>query len=250
MVPFGAGVSARRFLVAPESLKPGEVELPPGEAAHARKVLRLKPGEVVELIDGEGRRGLGSVSQADRKKTVCLVERIEDISRLKPRIVVCPALVKGPAMELLAVKLTELAVDEIRPVLTGHTVMNPASAKQERWQRLAAQALKQCGAGYPPLFHAPVSLAEMLESAPEGAAKLMLYESERNTALAHALGGASPDEVWILVGPEGGFTPDEADLAQGAGFIACLLPGPVLRAETASLAAASVVRFGLTGCAG
>ena len=240
-------MSARRFLVPPEALLAGEVELPPEEAAHARKVLRLKPGDAVRLVDGAGKSAPARVALVDRKRVVCLVERVEDIPRLKPRLVICPALVKGPAMELLAVKLTELAVDEIRPVITARTVVKPGTARLERWQRLAAQAIKQCGAGYPPLFFEPAPLDEVMAKAPGDAARIMLYEEERETGLARELAGKRPAEVWILVGPEGGFAGGEAVSAGKAGFVSCVLQGPVLRAETAGLAAASVVRFGLTG---
>ena len=85
-----------------------------------------------------------------------------------------------------------------------------------------------------------------LAAAPPQAAKVLLYEDERRVTLAQVLpglGGAS--EVWALVGPEGGFAPEEAARAVAAGFVSCRLPHTILRAETASLALAGVIRFAM-----
>lgn len=81
---------------------------------------------------------------------------------------------------------------------------------------------------------------------PASAGKLLLYEDEARTSLAQALPGlAGAAEVWALVGPEGGFTPEEAAQAAAAGFVSCRLPHTILRAETASLVVAGVIRFAL-----
>lgn len=239
-------MSARRFLVPPDELAPGEVALPPAEAAHARKVLRLAPGDAVELIDGTGRRARAVLVRLDKSGGACRVEEVERAPAPRPRLVLCPGLLKAPAMDLLAVKLTELAVDQVRPMLTSRAVPRLAdpAAKLARWQRLAGQALKQCGAARAPRFLPAAPLAEVLAAAPGGALKLLLYEDEQGATLAQALAAAGgAGEVWALIGPEGGFAPREAAQAREAGFISCGLPHTILRAETASLAVASVIRF-------
>ena len=239
-------MSLRRFLLPPGSLRPGEVTLPPREAAHARKVLRLTPGQEVELIDGAGLRAQGVLLRLDKNGGSCRVERVEQAPAPWPHLVLCPGLLKTPAMDLLAVKLTELACDQVRPLLSQRAVPRPKdmAAKQERWQRLAGQALKQCGAARAPEFAPPAPLEEVLAAAPPEALKLLLYENEERTSLARALASAGPrDEVWALVGPEGGFAPQEAQAAQEAGFVSCGLPHAILKAETACLAVASVIRF-------
>jgi len=239
-------VSLRRFLTPPGGLSKGEVALLPGEAAHARKVLRLAPGAKVELIDGAGLRARGTLTRLDKQGGAVRVEAVEAAPLPAPRLVLCPGLLKAPAMDLIAVKLTELAVDQVRPMLCSRAVpqLKDARAKQERWARLARQALKQCGAARAPEFLPPASLDEVLAAPPTGALRLLLYEGEQQTTLAAALGQAGPaEEVWALIGPEGGFAPDEAASAQAAGFVSCGLPHTILRAETACLAVASVIRF-------
>ncbi len=239
-------MSPRRFLVSPADLERDVVELGPGEAAHARKVLRLGPGDEVWLLDGQGRRARARVERADRAGVACRVLDLDLAPAPGPRLVLCPGLLKAPAMDLLAVKLTELCVDQVRPFFSQRSVVRggEAGGKVGRWRRLAAQALKQCGAGRAPVFHEPLDLAGLLDLPPAGALRLLVYEEERGLSLAQALAGLDPGgEVWLLVGPEGGFAPQEAEAAVAAGFTACGLGPVVLRAETASLACAAVVRF-------
>ncbi|MBI5524265.1 MAG: 16S rRNA (uracil(1498)-N(3))-methyltransferase [Desulfarculus sp.] len=240
-------MSLRRFLVPPGALSQEVVELPAPEAAHARQVLRLKAGDEVWLLDGQGLKARAVISRLDKAGVSCRVLETRRPDPPTPRLVLCPGLLKGPAMELLAVKLCELGVDEVRPYVGPRTVprFSDPAAKLERWQRLAAQALKQCGAASPPLFQAPAPLRDVLAAAPAAALKIMLYEDERQTSLAQAL-AAHPGagEVWGLVGPEGGLASGEVAAAQAAGFMACGLGPVVLRAETASLALAAVVRLG------
>ncbi|MCF8033338.1 MAG: 16S rRNA (uracil(1498)-N(3))-methyltransferase [Desulfarculaceae bacterium] len=240
-------MSPRRFLAPAGSLVPGELPLPAEEAAHARKVLRLSPGEEVELIDGAGARALGVLTHLNKQGGAVRVESVDQAPAPLPELVLCPGLLKGPAMDLIAVKLTELACDQVRPVLSQRAVprLKDPGAKQERWSRLARQALKQCGAARAPSFAAPAPLDDLLAAAPDDALKLLLYEQEQGVSLARVLAqAAAPRQVWVLVGPEGGWAPQEAEAAQAAGFVSCGLPHTILRAETACLAVASVIRFG------
>ena len=238
--------------MAPGDLERPEVELTPAEAAHARQVLRLQPGDEVWLLDGQGTQARALISRSAKSGVACQVLEVLRPPRPQPRLVLCPGLLKAPAMELLAVKLCELGVDEVRPHVGPRSVpkVRDPAAKRGRWRRLAEQALKQCGAAQAPLFLDPAPLAEVLDTAPAEALKIMLHEDERRTSLAQAL-AAHPGatEVWGLVGPEGGLALDEVAAASAAGFIACGLGPVVLRAETACLALAAVVRFG-AGCPG
>jgi 16S rRNA (uracil1498-N3)-methyltransferase len=240
-------LSPRRFLVPPGALTQEVVELEPGEAAHARQVLRLKPGDQIWLLDGQGLQARALVSRCDKSGVSCQVREITATPRPAPRLVLCPGLLKAPAMDLLAVKLCELGVDQVSPYVGPRTVprLKDGAVKRVRWQRLADQALKQCGAAHAPRFEDPAPLALVLAQAPASALKIMLYEDERHTTLAQTL-AAQPGagEVWGLVGPEGGLAPEEVEAARAAGFLSCGLGPVVLRAETACLTLAAVLRFG------
>lgn len=237
-------MSSRRFLVSPEALQSDEVELGPEEAKHARKVLRLKVGNAVQLIDGAGNKVLANIAYMDKHRLLCKVLERKSQEERQLKLVICPGLLKGPAMDLLAVKLTELMATEVRPFNCSRSVpkLKDSYERLMRWERLSGQALKQCGAVQMPLFQEPVEFEEILELAPTHAARLMLYESEGQLSLMQALEG-NWEEIWALVGPEGGFDNQEVQIARDAGFTICGLSGSTLRAETASLALASVVRF-------
>ncbi|KMY68951.1 hypothetical protein AAU61_05155 [Desulfocarbo indianensis] len=242
-------MSLRRFLAEPGALSLGaEVELSPEEAAHALKVLRLQAGAEVRLLDGAGLIATAQITALGKRSGKCRVLSLAAPPRPTPRLVICPGLAKNQAMELLAVKLCELMVDEVRPFVSSRSVprLKDPAARRERWRRLSRQALKQCGAAWPPQWHEPRDLAELLEQPPEEALKLLLYEeASQGPSLAQALGPRQNlSEVWLLIGPEGGFAPQEVELAVSRGWLACGLAGAILRAETASLAGAAVVRFG------
>ncbi|MCB2184871.1 MAG: RsmE family RNA methyltransferase [Deltaproteobacteria bacterium] len=244
-------MSQRRFLLSPEELDlglaAGGIELPPAEAAHAKNVLRLAPGAEVFLLDGAGREVRAILREVTKRRVSCQPHEVRELTPLPPTLVLCPGLLKGPGMDTLAAKLTELAVDQVRPFTSQRSVVDlkDPAGRLERWRRLSGQALKQCNAPRRPFWAAPLPLAELLDQAPAKAARLLLYENEDGRSLAACLSAARPArEVWLLVGPEGGFAPEEAALAAARGFTLCGLPGPIARAETASLTAAAVVRYG------
>ena len=119
-------------------------------------------------------------------------------------------------MDTLAEKLTELAVDEVRPVVCARSVprLDQPASRLARWERLAGQALKQCGGPRAPRFSPPEPFERILKQAPEKALRLMPYEKETHRSLAEVLGQPLDiDEIWVLVGPEGGFSDQEAQAA-------------------------------------
>ncbi len=240
-------MSRRRFLVPPEALRAEVVELPPAEAAHARRVLRLGVGGEVWLLDGAGTLARAELVEVGRRAVRARVLQRLQPEPPRPRLVLCLGLLKGPAMEQAVTKLTELVVDELRPFTSSRSVprLKDAAARLSRWRRLADQALKQCGAARPPRLFAPEPLDGLLPRAREGAARLLLYEGASRPTLAQALAGeAEAEEVWLVVGPEGGFAPSEVEAARELGFGVVGLGETVLRAETAAVVGAGLVRFG------
>jgi 16S rRNA (uracil1498-N3)-methyltransferase len=241
-------VSRRRFLVPPEALRAEVVELHPEEAAHARRVLRLGVGEEVWLLDGAGTLARAELVEVGRQAVRARVLQRLRPEPPRPRLVLCLGLLKGPAMDLAVTKLTELAVDELRPFTSSRSVprLKDAAARLSRWQRLAGQALKQCGAARPPQISAPEPLEELLPRAREDTMRLLLYEGASRPTLAQALAsGPEVGEVWLVVGPEGGFAPQEVEAARRLGFRVVGLGPTVLRAETAAVVAAGLVRLGV-----
>lgn len=233
-------MSERCFVVLPGQLKSELVMLEPAEAAHAMRVLRLQIGDDIWLADGQGQRARAVIERLN--PMLCRITDRPLWNEPIPRLVMGLGISKNPAMDLAAQKLTELMVDEIRPLTLTRSVAEPSSHKNERWQRIALQALKQCRVPRSPLFVTPQSIEEFLAIAPVGALKIIAWEDESRCQLMDCLPEKCPAEIWALLGPEGGFTPAEVELAGQHGFIPCRLTASTMRAETAAIVLAGILR--------
>jgi 16S rRNA (uracil1498-N3)-methyltransferase len=157
------------------------------------------------------------------------------------------AVPRGERMDLIVQKATELGVTAIVPVLAGRSVARPPATRAHRWQTIAQEAARQSGRADVPAVAAPRSLAEALaEPAPAGEARFVLWEAERARPLRRALEGC-PAHVALLVGPEGGFSRHEVDLAHARGFLAVGLGPRILRVETAAIVAVALVQAAAGG---
>lgn len=233
-------MSERFFIVSPDELKAERIMLSPNEAAHALRVLRLGVGHEVWLIDGVGGRAKAVIERTT--PMLCRVIERPIWQPPGPAIVMAIGISKNPAMDLMAQKLAELMVDEVRPFSARRSVSEPGSQKHERWGRISMQALKQCRCPRAPRYLPACTMENVLKSAPENALKLIAWEEETSLALTRALPAQRPQQVWAIIGPEGGLDQDEVALAKEYGFVSCRLTSSILRAETAALTMASVLR--------
>lgn len=255
------------------------------EARHAIKVYRLQQGDRVEVLDGHGHAVIASLrlnSQGvwlDYIEPSPLVEASAPAGeqRVSPSLILEIAILKGEAMEWVIEKAVELGCSEVHPLLTAHTVVQidrkGPEAFQGRWQKIADQALKQCGRTQRLLVGLPTPLEQKLsESAshleqqqnhgsgrsPNARPRLRLWadESARSTdprlhwisAIQYQMTQAEFGSIHVLIGPEGGWSSAERDLLRRApapGFTHQVIGlGPlILRAETAALASVSLLRF-------
>ena len=229
-----------------------ELDLPAGAARHVQ-VLRHQPGDVITLFEGQtgngfaggefdavithmGRSDVGVRIQAHRA-----VER--EAARAVHLVVGMPA---NERMDWLVEKATELGVASIQPVMAARSVLKlkgeRADKKIERWQSIAVSACEQCGRNQVPVIHAPRPLADWLRSqdAPDAeSARFVLSLREGSQPLRTVTSDAKA--VWVLHGPEGGLTAQEEDWALERGWKPASLGNRVLRAETASVAALSLL---------
>jgi 16S rRNA (uracil1498-N3)-methyltransferase len=148
------------------------------------------------------------------------------------------ALLKSQKMDLVLQKCTELGVNEFWPIVTERSEVR-WTRKLPHWRAVVREATRQCRRAVVPEVREPVSLEEALREAPQEAIKLLFSED----ASPGGLPEGTPSEVYILVGPEGGFAPDEQRLAKQYGFVSLRMGPRVLRAETASVVASALVQF-------
>ncbi|MGV1099528.1 16S rRNA (uracil(1498)-N(3))-methyltransferase [Thiovibrio sp. JS02] len=239
-------MNIHRFFIRPEEISEGTAHLSGDEAHHLRSVLRLAIGDEITLFDGTGMRFRARLDTISKHLvSATIIDQRKD-KPAKVRVDLGQALLKGQKMEFILQKATELGIDAIRPFWSEHGVNKTRSdTKGDRWQRIALEACKQCDRALPPQIEPPRKLAELLREISGYDLKLLFWEQETEKPLAEIL-TERPSEVravCFLIGPEGGFSPTEVEDARNNGFIPVSLGSRILRAETASLAAASILQF-------
>ncbi len=238
----------RRFKISPEDIRGPEAVLDdPAEVRHLTRVLRLKPGDPVILFDGEGKEYQATIKRVtDRQASFVLnQDPLPETPEPSVRIILGIGLLKSTKLEWLIQKTTELGVGEILPFHSLRVVPRPEETSVRnrlgRWEKIAAEAAKQCRRTRIPRVHPPCSFAEALTAFPESK-KIFLWEKERDRTLREVLNSPSP-AIYALVGPEGGFSDEEAGQAETAGFAPVRLGPRILRAETAGLAIVALLQF-------
>jgi 16S rRNA (uracil1498-N3)-methyltransferase len=217
------------------------LSLPPGAARHVQ-VLRMQPGDVITLFNGEGGEFDATVTRMGRSDVDVEVGTHHPVEREAPCMVhLLAGITANERMDWLVEKATELGAVSITPVTAERSVLKlkgeRADKKLAHWQGVAVAAAEQCGRNRVTRIDKACTVAQWVAEHPAGAdtgLRLVLSLSEGTRPLAEAVQGQA--EVTLLSGPEGGLTPAEEALALGAGFVPVTLGPRVLRAETAPLA--------------
>lgn len=234
-----------RFFIDAGQISPdGTTALIKGEdARHISRSLRMRAGENLTLCDGYGTDIAAVISQISADTVaLSLGERTPCESEAPYRAVVYQALVRGERFDAVIQKSVEFGAASIVPVATARSTVRLSAAdtqkKLARWQRIAAEAAMQCGRGVIPAVTSPMTFDEAVQSA--AGVRLFCYEEERTVHLRDALAAAETEEggaareVSVFIGPEGGFTPEEAETARASGAFSVSLGRRILRTESAA----------------
>ncbi|HVJ44820.1 MAG TPA: RsmE family RNA methyltransferase, partial [Luteolibacter sp.] len=215
------------------------------EARHLSQVLRIRPGETINVFDGAGKRASAMVLSVSRDHVPLEIGETSSPDKSGPRIVLAQAIPKGKNMDLIVQKGVELGVSGIVPLVTKNTVVQPGEGKSDKWRRNALEACKQCGQDTLPEITEPLSFNAWLErEAALPGLKLLASLHPGAVPFRQTLReNPQPERVVIAVGPEGDLTREEADAAVAKGFIPVTLGDIILRVETASLFCVSAVRY-------
>lgn len=235
-------MSLARFHVR-EAAPGARLLLPEPSAHHAREVLRLRAGAAVRVFDGAGAEFEAVLDEVTRR---AVTARVTGAATPRPesplRLVLALSPLKGDRMELVIQKATELGVAEVWPVITTRTdaAARPAlqGSRQERWEKVASGAAEQCGRAVVPLLASTMTFEGLLQ-APFAGRKIAFLETPGQPVLARE---PRPQATLALVGPAGGFEAWEAKSLLAAGFEAAGLGPRILRAETAALAAVTLLQ--------
>ena len=237
-------MSAPVFVVPTERLVPGRVVVDGAEGRHAATVLRLRVGEPVVLVDGAGRRGAGTVAAVLAKVAVEVdVPAVDDEPAPAPRLVVVQALPKGDRGETAIETMTEVGVDEVVPWAAARCVTRWREGRGDkaldRWRTTAQAAGKQSRRSRFPVVADLASTRDVVDRLRAAAAGVLLHE-EAVVPLADLVPPAEGSVV-VVVGPEGGLSPEELAAFTEAGATAYRLGPTVLRTSTAGTAALAVL---------
>ena len=215
------------------------------EARHMLRVLRMEAGDRFVLFDGSGYDYPCEIESVGADYLVALVGDAALSDReLAVRITLYQAMLKRDNMDFILQKATELGIAEFVPVITARCVKRPEDAGKltEKFERTAKEAAKQCGRSKMPVIGELTDIKKLKDIIIKHETVLLAYENAKIPIKKRLQTGLSRD-IGLIIGPEGGFEPEEAQVLTDAGAIDCSLGKLILRAETAALAAVSMVLY-------
>ena len=234
----------RLYVQAP--LQPGTAcTLPPAQAHHAARVLRLAAGDAVTLFNGDGAEYAGIIARASRDHVTVEVATRVEVDREPPiAVTLAQAVSGGERMDYTLQKAVELGVSSIQPLDSMRSVVKLDAARAERrlahWRTVVGAACEQSGRNRVPPVAPLAGVREWLARGTSGYALALLLSpraAQRLRDLPPPAGG-----IVLLAGPEGGYAPEEEDMARRAGYIPVRLGPRVLRTETAAVAALAAMQ--------
>jgi 16S rRNA (uracil1498-N3)-methyltransferase len=237
-----------RFLVPDLDPASGEAQLPADESRHLTRVLRLTRGAIVSAFDGRGHEYLARVTSASPTRvTVVLLEPVEPAAAPAVPFALVQAVVKGSAMDEIVRDATMMGAAIVQPVLAAHTAVKPALASRrenvERWRRIAVASAKQSRRATLPEIRDVVDLGAAL-AAHSADLVLMFVEPSAGRdvrSMRSLIEAGRPNQVALVIGPEGGWSGEEIDAAERQGAVLATLGPLTLRADAVPLAAMAVV---------
>lgn len=247
-------MTLHRFFLPPTTFEAATAELTiEGEIAHQlSRVLRMTVGSQILLLDGLGSEFLAELLEVGRvgkheNVKVRLVEKRPAPGEPRTRITLFQGLLKGEKFDYVLQKGTEVGIAAFVPTLTERCVSDGVSpAKLERWRKIVREAAEQSRRGILPLVHEPVSLQTALQQMTAHPLALVAWEDEQSRSLGQLLqplANHPPNKVAWLIGPEGGLSVAEVELARANQVQSVSLGPRILRAETSGPIAAALTLY-------
>jgi len=229
-----------RFYAPDMTADSAVVTLPDDEAAHLVRVLRLGPGDAVQVLDGRGLLRAAQVASASKAAvTLDLGAAIPAAVESRVRVTLAQALLKGDKMDDVVRDAAMAGAFAIQPIVTAHTepsILRAAERRHDRWRTIAIGSAKQSGRAVVPPIGEPRPLADVLSQTAD--ARIVFVEPSASSGAAFVSPGrATPATATLFVGPEGGWSPEELQAFSAADVTHVTLPGPTWRADAIGLIA-------------
>ena len=227
--------------------------LPADEARHLTRVLRLAPGDEIAIFDGRGREFRARVAAAARDKVqVEVLEPLVPVREARVPLTLAQAVLKGDGMDTVVRDSTMMGAAAIDPIITARTI-GPLHAIEsgravDRWSRVTVSSAKQCRRATVPAVGGARPLEEWLALGGAGL-RLILVEPSASSGTEQSLRfleAHAPAALSLVVGPEGGWTAEERQLAEAEGCIPVTLGALTLRADAIAVAAIAMARFAMS----
>jgi 16S rRNA (uracil1498-N3)-methyltransferase len=250
-------MALRRFYIQPDQLLENQVHLKGELVHHIADVCRFSVGDQFEVLTGDGLAHLVEIEQQTSREILAKVLSQRQIAApTKPDLVLCLSIPKLPKVDWIVEKSVELGVSEIRPFVSDFSFLRQVSEISQnrvaRWTKLVQGATQQSGRGELMKIGPAVTLKNLLGefrsqiNRGPGLSGLFLYEGEAPLGLGEAIEqikGRDPEQLWVFVGSEGGFSPGEVASFSDAGLTAVSMGHQILRVETACLAIGSIIKY-------
>ena len=239
----------KRFHVLRENISGDKVVIiNKAQIHHLKDVLRCKPGENILIFDSQGDEYLGIIERiSSRMIRLTVKQRVKSSHKGKLGLTVACAITKGNRMDDIVDKLTQLGVDNFIPLETERVVVKWDDRKMskhlKRWNLISLSASQQSGRGRLMTIASKQALREVISKKRDYDLKLIPTLSKDAKKIKDVLIASKANNVLILIGPEGDFTPGEISLSKKAGFIPVSLGRLVLRVETAAVGVASFIKL-------
>lgn len=225
------------------------------DVKHISKVLRARIGDKVEICDKEKSEYICEIDDISKDEiTLNIIEKLDVNREPNVKVRLYQGLPKGTKMEMILQKLTEVGVDEIVLVQNKRSVVKFDNKKEEkkleRWERIIYEAAKQSKRGKIPKLRGVLSFKEALEDMKDNSMNICPYENEKTVSIKDSIKGKDINTIGIFVGPEGGFDEEEIEKIQSIETKVVSLGPRILRTETASVVATSIVLYELSDLGG
>ncbi|MBF0412377.1 MAG: 16S rRNA (uracil(1498)-N(3))-methyltransferase [Desulfamplus sp.] len=263
-------MSIHRFYINPDDIDGNIATITGQDAKHLVNVLRLGSGNSVELADGHGNHYMAEIEAATSKQVIFKIISKRFLDAESPaHITIAQGMLKDKKMDVILRHLTELGIKEWIPFFASRSVPCPDAIQRkeadfaipksysnrkttdvrvERWERIARESIKQCGRSLLPIVHQPMSYDKMINEAECYDEKIAFWEKSTipvdaiRERLSNIPSVGEQRKIIVMVGPEGGFSEQEISIALKNGFQSFSLGKRILRAETASIAACTLVQ--------
>jgi 16S rRNA (uracil1498-N3)-methyltransferase len=237
----------RRVFVDKLKMKNGMAVVAGPMHKYIATVLRKTEGDKINLIDGKGylyRCVIGSIKS--KELYLQILDVVHKPEEKRPKVTLCVSPIKGPRMDWLVEKATELGVDKILPTIFRRTVIKfdeKTKGKSERWKRITIEASRQSGRFSIPEVLEPTPLRAILPLVGHIKNRIVLYEKEKRNTLKTFFSSQAEGELCVVIGPEGGIDESEIEWLKENGFVSYTLGENIFRSETTPLVALSIIHY-------